>query len=628
MKKILSEIKRIQEIMGVEVRKDILLEQPSLWKELIDGGKKIWKSLSKERVGSYTNPTGYRVGNIDIAPDTFSRIRNFLENPYSTINNLIMSDAFVLGRILSQEIPNVESLYQSQFRRAMLETGASEEELLQSIADEAVNNYQGDLRLALRNIFANESGQIDQSSELLSGMLLNKIRNRISSLQDETFKTEIVDIEGAVKNWLKNNEPAILKALREIYLNWFNIFKNKDKNWIDNKLTEIESRLQEKLSRKMSSGTPDPQAGYREIRELFNFIVARRRSGQDEVGDLLKLHIDDNPRIPQKLKDELNSFGYVDAIRKRLNKDIVNTTSNLFAESVKRSIESIPILGGILRPIALKAKLKDKYNLADSFMGDFAEATKRFLLSATYRSPFTPTEILARSIAIGRAATIGEKVFLYITFHNYIIPFLYQTLEGLFTNTEIQRLKLIIETVQSACDAGVLVPCPDEDIKKLQNYTKEQFKQGMRDKMPFLDTVRSIKDGDLLALLGSMTWLDEIGEFFGNAWDNLVFGDQTVFLQYMDQLKTANESIEKSLRAMGVDPKDEQQIQKLKESLNKTYKNSLQDFENSFRDAGLSVSPGECQDLGGGKYSYGNNNFIFKVTKPATGEGYFEIEPE
>ena len=360
---------------------------------------------------------------------------------------------------------------------------------------------------------------------------------------------------------------------------------------------------------------------------MFNFIVARKLSAQDKTNDLIKLYITDNPKIPQDVKDELETFGYVKAIKERLGKDIVNTTTAQFNEAVQRNIESIPIMGGVLRSIAKKANDKS-YDMGNSLLEEFKKATKRFFWQATWSSPFTPSEALARSIALGRTATISERVLLYIIMSNIFIPIFNQTIEGMLTNTEIQRLKEIVDAVKLACEKGVLVPCPEEDIKQLENYTREQFRQGMKEKMPYKHLLQGIKDGDLLGILGSVTWWDEIYTFGEEVIANYLFGDQTMLETFKKDLVKSSENINNHLRALGVDPDDEKQVQALMDSLNKTYKNNLESFNNSLRDASLSISDGDTQDLGDGKYSYDGDTFKFKVTKPQTGEGIFEMLPE
>jgi len=631
-REILQEIKRINEIMGVKSSAKILLEQPQVIADLIDKGRAIWKNISKSP-DSYTNTTRYTIGDVNIPNDTYLRLKAFINNPYSTISNLTNSDAFNLGRILSQDVPAVEALYQRQFKKVMSDKKISEEDLLKEILKEARDKHNGDLAAALRSIFAEKKTvngvnvmDVTPSSELMAGMLYNKMLNRIQSVSSKTFTKEIFPNEGAIKNFIKNNEPAIMKAYREIWLSWLN--PKRDKSWYDNKIKEIEARLQAKLGQQLGTGSPDPQAANREMRELFNYIAARKLSAQDKTDDLIKLYITDNPKIPQNLKDELETFGYVQEIKKRLAKDIVKTTENQFVEAVTRNIESTPIAGGILRPIALKAKLKGGYDMANAWLGDFVQATKRFFWQATWSSPFAPSEALARSIALGRTATMVERVILYVIVSNGFIPLIYQTFEALLTNTEIQRLKTMINAVRLACEKGVLVPCPEEDIKQLENYTREQFRQGMKEKMPYKHLLQGIKDGDLLGILGSATWWDEIYTVGEEVFANYIFGDQTMLETFKKQLVDSQENIHNSLRALGVDPNDEQQVQALMEALNKTYKNDLESFNKSLRDASLAISDGDTQDLGGGLYSYDGNTFKFKVTKPQTGEGYFELQPE
>jgi hypothetical protein len=630
-REILQEIKRINEIMGVKSSAKILLEQPGVIADLIDKGRAIWKNISKSP-DSYTNATKYTIGDINIPSQTYLRLKAFINNPYSTISNLTNSDAFSLGRILSQDVPAVETLYQSQFKKVMLDKKISEEDLLKLIFKEARDKHNGDLAGALRSIFAEKKTvngvdvlDVTPSSELMAGMLYNKMLNRIQSVSTNTFTKEIVPAEGTIKNFVKNIEPAIIKAYREIYSSWFNF--GKDKEWYTNKIKEIEARAQAKLGQRLGSGAVDPQAVNREIRELFNFIVARKLSAQDKTNDLIKLYITDNPKIPQDVKDELETFGYVKAIKERLGKDIVNTATAQFNEAVQRNIESIPIMGGVLRGIAKKANDKS-YDFGNSLLEEFKKATKRFFWQATWSSPFTPAEALARSIALGRTATISERVLLYILMSNIFIPMVYQGIEGLLTNTEIQRLKEIVDAVKLACEKGVLVPCPEEDIKQLENYTREQFRQGMKEKMPYNHLLQSIKDRDLLGILGSVTWWDEIYTFGEEVIANYLFGDQTMLETFKKDLVKSSENINNHLRALGVNPDDEKQVQALMDSLNKTYKNNLESFNNSLRDASLSISDGDTKDLGDGKYSFDGETYKFKVTKPQTGEGIFEMLPE
>lgn len=610
--------------MGLELKKEILAEQDGLAKYLIDQGKKIFKTI-KASGRPFSNPTKAVINDFfEIPYPTYKKILSVLKNEYSDLTMLSRIESFTLGRIVAQDTPTVETLYQKQFRKAMTELGVSEKELLEKIQQDSIDNFGGDLKKTLLSIFKNEGGQIDQSSEMLTGILYDKVSSRLKALSGK-FKPEIFPVEGTFKNWIKNMEPSIMKAFREIQGTWIN--PKKDKEWIDDKLKEIESKIQEKTSRTIGMGSPDPQTAVREMRELLNFLMARRLSAGDDAKELIKLHIDDNPRIPKNLKDELKKFGYYDEILKRLDADVTRVTAKQMWESLVKNTQALPIIGGPLKSIIKSWFIKD-YKLFQNLGKDFAEGMGRFFLTVIYRSPYTPSEIIARSIALGRTATIVEKILAYIFWHNTVIPLALQLVEGAVTNTEIQRLKFIVETVREACLSGVLEPCPTEDLDQLENYTREQFWKGFKEKMPIGDAFEAIKDPNLKNILSSFTGIDEFYNFGANVVTNFIFGDQTIFQTYMSQLTEANKSIENSLRSLGVDPKNKEDIMKLKGLLNKRYKNTLTEFVTSFRDTGMKINDQECEDLGGGKYSYDGSTYTFKVTNPTTGEGVFKMDVE
>lgn len=617
---LIVEVKRIHEIMGVKDSKKLLMEGPII-EELIKKTAKLVKDLGVTPHNPRTAPevpAGYtRVGKNLVDSGTWIQIERVLSGQ-RLLTSLSDNAAFSLGRILAQDPDIVDSLYKEQMRRFMQTTKRDEATALRLIYNELPNN-QNDLRRTMTRIFNDPNDPNTQAANMLSGILYSKIEKRLVELSGTNFKIQVFAPEGPIKNIIKNLEPPITMAFRNIFGPWIT---NKNLDWFNDRLSQIADRIEEKLNRRTSEGNLDPEEVIREVREMFNTIVARRLNSVKETDTLLDTYIWKNPNIPDKVKEELKTFGYVNEITEKLKGDISLTFNKQFLEWLKRSAQSIPLVGQILTPVAKKAVYGKKYDFANEWLTDMVKTLKRTGNQIAYSSPFTFNEILARSAKNGKFATIIEKIIAYLGVHNFLVPAALQELQALYTNTEINNLKKQIKTFKDACEAGLLIGDDCSQIDEIENYTMSQWWDGFFQKVPVLKLFGGDFEGtDLLFF----TYLDEVYKLIKNARNNLILGDQDLLQQYRKELTAIDEKYKKQIKKWGVNPDNAEQIEELKQRMNIKYPNSPDGFKKSVLDAGgdpnLISTEGEI-------YKWDNKTYKFIMKDPSTGQGIFEMEEE
>jgi len=578
---LITEINRIHEIMGIKNSKVLILENTkNPFLEIWDTAFNFFKKYEPTTVSP--NARVIRLGAIDVPRNTYTAIKTFLTTKNWDL--LTPTNARNLGVILSQDTDFVNKIYQSQFRKALDTLKLTEKELIQKIKNDLPPNATTqDIQNYLANLFKNPNDPASEKpAELLSSFLEPKISSRIKDLDSGKFLPEIYNAEGFIRNTGKNLEPPVLKAFREILGG--GIFVSTEK--LEKRLDEILS----KISQKLDSGVKVN----REMRELFNTIVALKKSAGDNVRKLYDLHITNNPNIPKEFKDELEKEDYVKKILDYAQEDLVKSTWPILKQKGDAYFSSVPIIGWLYR--AMIGGMKEEGKTLKNVLTEAAEGVKRTLNVIAWNSPLSMKEAVVNFSRTGKWATLGEKALGYIFLHSFLIPGILARLEGYYKNKKIRELNAQIQEVKEACEAG-LIDCSDSDLQLLENYNKDMFWSDFYDNVPLLKIGREgFQASDLLFF----TYIDEVSNLLMDADEEMAYGDQDVLDILKQRLTDIQNKTGQELKKVGIDPEKSEEIEQASKMLNQKYDNSETGFKQFIKNSvgadttGINVKvPGE-----------------------------------
>lgn len=610
---LITEVERIKEIMGVKSDLPLLTEGRNPWEEMIDFAVNLFK---KERPALIRATDNYvDIGLVRLTKTVFNKLQTFLRTrSWDALSDI---DARNLGAVLSQDINYVNRLYQEQFRQAMSRLRLSEEDLLKKISNDlGPNPNEQQVQSYLASIFRNPQDPSSfKPAETLAGTMASKIKNRIDEIKAGNFKEEIGSPEGLVKAVGKNVTPPILLAFRQIMGG--GLFRSTKK--LQQKLDDIVRRIDEKLAQ--TGGGGSLKKINREVRELFNVIVAMKKTADTDIRYLYDLHITNNPKIPDKVKEELEKEGYVKKIIEYMNEDLANSTLPIIRQKLQRQVESIPFFGGLFRSIA-KAATDENYKFLNNIFREQWTSIKRLFNVILYKSPETLEDLVVNFSRTGTWATFVEKAAGYLLLHNAVIPFALATIEGMMTNSEIIKLREEVQALLELCaDATLELNCPEEEIKLMKNYTDKQFIDSFLDKVPLLKPFRGEFHVDDLFFF---TYLDEVIRFTYDAWHNYLYEDQDIFQKSLQRLKGLQNQYKEQLKLKGIDLDNMEAIRNFRELKNKTYDNSENGFLSLVKDWGQDTT-GLKPKLPNGNYRYWDNEWKWVQQGPVPSMGKFEI---
>jgi len=609
-KQYITEIERILEIMGVEPSKNLITEA-NIFQKVLGWGEEL---LTKAKRIPGQSLDELEVNGMKVRRLLHDKLLKALRGQIK-FSDLTGLEAYSLGRLLSTSKNDAEKIYVEQVRKALKDLKMSEKELITNLKNN-INQNQGDIRNTLKTIFQDPNNPTDNSGEFLSGLMGNKIQQRIDDLDSGNFKNEIFRPEAKWKILLKNLEPNSVKALREIFIKYY----RKSQDDLEDEIVRRLNLIEEKLTRVSPDGKVRPQNIGTDVRELFNIIAAWKKSAGDDAGSLLNLHIFNNPKIPQNVKETLKKSGYVEEFMKHMDEEINQSAFSVFGNTLKSYAKTVPFLNG-----AIKGFEKEGYNYLQNLAKDSVESVGRIISYITYKSPQFPSEILANSIRAGRNATIAEKVAGYMFLDNFAIPWSIATIEGYLKNSNINKFNETIQIIQELCAAGQLDNCPsEEEMEQLENYTREQFTEEWMEHAPlyklFFGQNGEHKWSDVLF----MTYLDETYNFIKNWRDSALFEKGDFLEKQIEKLKGYQSEIDTWLKQRGIDPEDKGRLEQMRSVMNKQYKPDETSFKQYLIDQGgydSTLINSQKNLKQGDLYNYDGDNYQFE-------KGTFTLVPE
>jgi len=617
-KNIITEVQRIKEIMGVKSDLILITEAKNPIEEILDSAISFFTKKIPTTIKA-TDPE-VMVGLVRVPRATFDKLTRFLTTRDWT--ELTDSEAAFLGQVLSQDINYVNSLYQQEFRKVMAKYNLSETDLIKKMNQELPQNpTSADIQNYLAAKFQNPADPSSiKPSFTLSGIVGSKIKNKLTELQNTgKVKEEIASAEGFVKRVGKNVVPPVIIAFKQILTGAFTSNKK-----LEEKLDDIFKRIDAKLAE--GGGKVSTTKVNREVREIFNTLVAMKKSADFNIKKLYEYHIVNNPKIPEEVKQELIKEKYVEKIIKYANEDLANSTMPIIMRKAQNYVESIPILGGLIRGLAKKAMYKEEYKFLDSMLAEQLVSLKRLGNVIIWNSPQGLEDVIVNYSRTGKWATLGEKAAGYIFVHNIMVPFVLQTIEGWFSNKEIINIREEIKALLELCQDEVLdLQCPDEDIQKLKNYSKDQFWKAFYDRVPVLKPFRQGFQGSDPFFF---TYVDEILNFMIDAFDEEVHGDQQTVENLIGKTKELRDRYREQLKQKGIDIDNLSAYRDFKALQNKTYDNSENGFKAYIKDNVGADTSGLNLKLPNGNYQFWDDEYEWVKQGQLSNKGKFQIKAQ
>jgi hypothetical protein len=213
---------------------------------------------------------------------------------------------------------------------------------------------------------------------------------------------------------------------------------------------------------------------------------------------------------------------------------------------------------------------------------------------------------------------------MHLAVHNFVIPFIIQTIEGFRENKEIIEIRELITQILELCGDEVLgLNCPEEDIKELKNYTKNQFWQGFYDKVPLL---KPFRDGFEVSDLAGFTYVDEGLQFLGEAFEEEVFGDQQTVENILDKTKALREKYRQMLKSKGIDIENIEAYKKAKEVMDRNYDNSPEGFKAYIKDQTGQDTTNLNTTLPNGNQTFWDNEYEWVKQDRLSNKGKWRIK--
>lgn len=603
--------------MGVKSDLILITEGKNPVEEILDSAISFFTKKIPTTIKA-TDPE-VMVGLVRVPRATFYKLTKFLTTKDWT--ELTDSEAAFLGQVLSQDSNYVNSLYQQEFRKVMAKYNLSETDLIKKMNQELPDPYtSADILNYLATKFQNPADPSSiKPSFTLSGIVGSKIKNKITELQNTgKVKEEIASAEGLVKRVGKNVMPPVIIAFRQILTGAFTSNKK-----LEEQLDDIFKKIDAKLAE--GGGKVSTTKVNREVREIFNILVAMKKSADFNIKKLYEYHILENSKIPEEVKQELIKEKYVEKIIKYADEDLANSTMPIIMRKAQNYVESIPILGGLIRGLAKKAMYKEEYKFLESMLAEQVVSLKRLGNVIIWNSPQGLEDVIVNYSRTGKWATLVEKAAGYLFVHNYLVPFALQTIEGWRTNSEIIKIREEIKAYLELCQDGVLdLQCPEEDIKNFRNYSRDQFWKAFFNKVPILKPFREGFQGtDPLFF----TYVDEILNFLGDAFDGELFGDQQTVKNLIDKTQALRDRYREQLKLQGVDIDNLQNYEEFRERQNKTYDNSENGFKEYVKDNFTTVdTSGLNLKLTNGNYQFFDEEFEWVKERGMSNKGKFRVK--
>ena len=614
---LLTEVQRIKEIMGVKSDLSLITEARNPFEEIISSAVNFFKK--EIPVGIRTTDPYIPVGLVNVPRSTYNRLTSFLRS--GDWDSLSDSEAAYLGQILAQDRNYVDKLYQEEMRKVMNKFNLSETDLIRKMSQELPPNAsQADVQNYLANLFRNPNDPSSfKPSNTLSGLVGSKIKNKITDLsRNGKIDEEIASAEAFTKRVGKNMISPVLLAFKQIIGGGF--FKSQEK--LEKQLDDIFKRIDTKLAE--GGGKVSVTKINREVREIFNTIVAMKKSADFGIRSLYDLHITNNPKIPEAVKEELKKEKYVERIMKYANEDLANSTLPVMLQKAQNYVEAIPVLGGLIRGMAKKAIKGEEYKFIDNILAEQLVSAKRLGNIFLWNNPQGLTDVIVNFSRTGKYATLVEKFGYYLAVHNFVIPFIIQTIEGFRENKEIIEVRELIKQILELCGDEVLgLNCPEEDIKELKNYTTNQFWQGFYDKVPLL---KPFRDGFEVSDLAGFTYVDEALQFLGEAFNEEVFGDQQTVESILNKTKALREKYKQMLKSKGIDIENIEAYKKAKEVMDRNYDNSPEGFKAYIKDQTGQDTTNLNTTLPNGNQTFWDNEYVWVKEDRLSNKGKWKIK--
>jgi len=540
---VITELKRIQEIMGVENNLPILLEQP---KPLLTALKSI-----------FTNAEPLEKGAIYQLTYNGKPLKKLANAEFQELKSLVSKPNFKFADITDDGL------------RLTLKQIVQSNEELQALAEKTIQDIaksQGKTVSQLMKEFAQD--YIDTNAENYTPE--EWIKNKLSTLT--------VPDGTAIPYYFKNLWYKFVPWAIEILPN--KLLK-KWKIEVPSIVDDLEGQVAEIMRKQQTLDPQGEEMSFDVLENLDNMWAIISRGRKSMMEQQYKQMIQDwfvtNSAIPKKeLEVFLNNPG-VKKVMETPPEYLTKKMDYIFMTYLKAHVKKIPIVGATLQAIK---NAKARGGIIKSFKEqDFFEFIPRLKNEILYKTPLTKAEMMELGMRTTKAGTIIEFAFIYLIW----VPVVENLIKNYFA-TIYQNYFVIddfnkeLERYRQLCKVGLIEengkPIPPSECNKrfaeIKRTTWDGMIENVKANYPFRAYIRDVKEGFgegipeglWNLLLNPATRIDEL---YSTLKKSVSEGESVIpFERWKDEalepFEPIREDMEKQLRSLGLPVDNEKEL--------------------------------------------------------------------
>lgn len=602
-KLVITELKRIQEIMGVENNLPILLEQP---KPLLTALKSIFTNAEPLEKGAIYQLTYNGKPLKKLANAEFQELKSLVSKPNFKFADITDDGLRLTLKQIVQSNEELQALAEKTIQDIAKSQGKTVSQLMKEFAQDYIDtnaeNYTPEewiksklsgLRVADGTPNGRPLNIDDGSIELIENYLVQQLKKFVPEIEVAGRK-----ISAASNSWWTTGPGAQLKSLGNALLPYY--FKNlwyKFVPWateiLPNKLLkkwkievpsivdDLEGQVAEIMRKQQTLDPQGEEMSFDVLENLDNMWAIISRGRKSMMEQQYKQMIQDwfvtNSAIPKKeLEVFLNNPG-VKKVMETPPEYLTKKMDYIFMTYLKAHVKKIPIVGATLQAIK---NAKARGGIIKSFKEqDFFEFIPRLKNEILYKTPLTKAEMMELGMRTTKAGTIIEFAFIYLIW----VPVVENLIKNYFA-TIYQNYFVIddfnkeLERYRQLCKVGLIEengkPIPPSECNKrfaeIKRTTWDGMIENVKANYPFRAYIRDVKEGFgegipeglWNLLLNPATRIDEL---YSTLKKSVSEGESVIpFERWKDEalepFEPIREDMEKQLRSLGLPVDNEKEL--------------------------------------------------------------------
>lgn len=551
-KLVITELKRIQEIMGVENNLPILLEQP---KPLLTALKSIFTNAEPLEKGAIYQLTHNGKPLKKLANTEFQELKSLVSKPNFKFAD-ITDDALRLTlKQIVQSSEELQALAEKTIQDIAKSQGKTVSQLMKEFAQDYIDtnaeNYTPEewikRKLSALTVPDGTGGRqaltIDDGSiELIENYLVQQLKRFVPEIEVAGRK-----ISAASDSWWTTGTGAQLKSLGNAMLPYY--FKNlwyKFVPWameiLPNKLLkkwkikipeiaeELEKQVAEIMRKQQNLDPKGEQMRLDILENLDNMwaIISRGRKSmmEQQYKEVIQDWFVTNSAIPKKELDVFLNNPGVKKVMETVPEYLDAKMNYMLGVYMKAHVKKIPVVGWLLQVLKKTATYRGDFKKAFK-ESDFLEFIPRLKNDILYKTPLTKAEMMELGMRTTKMGTAAELAFVYLIW----IPVVENLIKNLWA-TVYQNYKVIddfnkeLERYRQLCKVGLVeengkpispVEC-NKRFAEIPRNTWEDMIDNVVANYPWNEYIRDVKEGFgegipeglWNTLLGPFTRIDEV----------------------------------------------------------------------------------------------------------------------